>query len=320
MEAMPDPAPDREDTTDFRQTWRSRAKTGPRTAYLTVLNGSLVGRTFQVGSGRLFVGRADDCDIVLTDDGVSRRHALLVATPDGKVMVEDLHSTNGTSVNGTLASLRVLQGGERLQFGSDTVFKFEFRDAIEEQFATYLYESATQDRLTGVHNERYFREQLHAEFSWHLRHKVPLALIFLDVDHFKHVNDAYGHLAGDNILRELARRCHAEVRAEDLFARYGGEEFACLLRQTTASAAARVAEKMRRAVEAEPFAAGSETGQRTTVTISAGVAQIHGRTKGPEGLIAAADRMLYQAKSSGRNRVAPSFGAKAVPPKAAGTA
>lgn len=294
--------------TFLRPDWPAAAQTpdGPRNAYLTVLNDLLVGRTYRVGSGRLILGRADDCDIVLDDEGVSRRHALFVVTPDRKVTVEDFGSTNGTLVDGKFASVRELLGGERMKFGSDTVVKFEFRDSIEEDYATYLYESATQDRLTGVFNERYLREQLNLEFAWHHRHRLPLSLLFLDIDHFKSINDAYGHLAGDEVLKQVARRCHAASRSEDVFARYGGEEFACLLRQTHQHAAVALAERMRGAVANTTFrftVRGEEHVAR--VTISAGVARLDDGTRTAEALIAEADRHLYAAKNAGRNRVMP---------------
>jgi len=107
-------------------------------AYLTILKGTSVGRTYRLGTGRLIVGRAADCDIVLDDDGVSRRHALFVVSVQGKVTIEDLRSTNGTLINGQCCDVSALHGGERLQFGSDTVFKFEFRDPIEEALAPDL--------------------------------------------------------------------------------------------------------------------------------------------------------------------------------------
>ena len=292
--------------TFMRPDWPASAQLPdePRNAYLTVLNGKLVGRTYHIGSGRLILGRAEDCDIVLDDEGVSRRHALFVVTPDGRVVVEDIGSTNGTLVEGELVSVRELLGGERMKFGSHTVFKFEFRDAIEESYATYLYESATQDRLTRVYNERYLREQLELEFAWHHRHRLPLSLIFLDIDHFKSINDAYGHLAGDEVLKQVAQRCHAATRNEDVFARYGGEEFACLLRQTDKRAAIPLADRMRKAVCEAPFritVRGHELS--VEVTISAGVAQLKAGTESAEALIAEADRHLYAAKNAGRNRV-----------------
>ena len=295
--------------TFLRPDWVADAQKAaePRHAYLTALNGKLVGRAYRIGSGRLFVGRAADCDVVLDDEGVSRRHALLVATPDQKVTLEDFSSTNGTLIDGQLSNICELRGGERLQFGSDTVFKFEFRDPIEERYATYLYESSTQDRLTGVFNERYLRDQLDLEFAWHDRHQRPLSLIFLDIDLFKDINDQYGHLVGDDVLRQVAIRCHVVSRNEDVFARYGGDEFACLLRQTTSHDAIRLAERMRGAVANMPFRVMVRGENHSIlVTISAGVAKLEASAVTPETLIAEADRYLYAAKSAGRNRVEPS--------------
>ena len=292
--------------TFLRPDWPATAQFAdePRNAYLTILNGKQVGRSFRIGSGRLILGRAADCDIVLDEEGVSRRHALFVVTPDRRVMLEDIGSTNGTLVDGKLVGVGELVGGERMKFGSHTVFKFEFRDALEEGYATYLYESATQDRLTGVFNERYLREQLDLEFAWHHRHRLPLSLIFLDIDHFKSVNDAYGHLAGDEVLKQVAQRCHGASRSEDVFARYGGEEFACLLRQTDARAAMPLADRMRKTVCDAPFritVRGHEHALR--VSISAGLAQLVETTTTAEALLAEADRHLYAAKNAGRNRV-----------------
>ncbi len=275
-----------------------------RNAYLTVLNGTFVGRTYRLVNGRLMLGRAPDCDVVLDDDGVSRRHALFVVDSDGKVTLEDLGSTNGSLVNGVAQTVVELHGGERLSFGSDTLFKFEFRDSIEERYATHLYESATQDHLTGVYNERFLRDQLRVEFAWHKRHQRPLAVIFLDVDRFKYINDRYGHLSGDRILRKIAERCQQLARAEDVFARYGGEEFVCLLRDTPLSEAADLAERMRACVATQQFRFGDAANpQATNVTISAGVAEIRSGLELPEQLLALADERLYLAKKLGRNRV-----------------
>jgi diguanylate cyclase (GGDEF)-like protein len=293
-----------EETIERIATPLSQGATEQRNAYLTILKGTSVGRTYQLGPGRHIVGRALDCDIIVDDEGVSRRHALFVVSAQGNVVIEDLRSTNGTLINGQRSDVLGLAGGERLQFGSDTVFKFEFRDPIEEQFATHLYESATQDHLTGVFNERFLRDQLVMEFAWHSRHKFPLSLIFIDIDHFKQVNDDYGHLIGDAVLRDIAACCEGATRTEDVFARYGGEEFACLLRKTTTEGATIIAERMRRAVEEHvfEFSAGAEFNP-VRVTISAGIAEIGEDTDDPQELLAAADRRLYQAKRDGRNRV-----------------
>jgi len=131
-----------------------------------------------------------------------------------------------------------------------------------------------------------------------------MCLILLDVDFFKKVNDEYGHLMGDSVLRQLAMRCQGACRIEDVLARYGGEEFACLLRQTDAEGAIVLAERMRRVVEAAPFQHDhSGRGPSVPVTISLGVAELTPDMEEPEALIAAADRMLYRAKHAGRNRV-----------------
>jgi two-component system, cell cycle response regulator len=297
--------PEHTDTTKFREPVEPVPDEAvKRNAYLTILNGAAVGRTYRLGPGRLIVGRAPDCDVVLDDDGVSRRHALFVASANGKVILEDLGSTNGTSADGQRKSVFELRGGERLNFGSDTFFKFEFRDAIEEEYASYLYESATQDHLTGIFNERFLRDQMQVEFAWHLRHNKPLSVIFIDIDHFKQINDAYGHVVGDQVLRELAVRCLRATRTEDVFARYGGEEFTCLLRQTNLEIAGLLAERMREAVAGSPFECTRvKKPCLIDVTISAGVAELDPIFESPEELLEEADRFLYQAKKLGRNRV-----------------
>ncbi len=293
--------------------------TGSRNAYLTVLAGASVGRIYRLGPGRLLVGRAGDCDVVIDDDGVSRRHGLLVVSMEGEVTVEDLGSTNGTLVNGQRCDVLTLNGGEQLQFGSETLFKFEYRDQIEEQFATCLYESATQDHLTGVFNRQFLRNQLPVEISWHRRHHQPLSLIFIDIDHFKQVNDRFGHLVGDAVLQDVATRCNEVARAEDIFARYGGEEFVCLLRQTHIEKAAAVAERMRCAVaeHAFDFVTGTASGQ-IRISISAGVAQMRSNATDPHALLADADRRLYEAKRNGRNRVESGRGKGASPTDSTG--
>ena len=169
-----------------------------------------------------------------------------------------------------------------------------------------LLRSGLTDVLTGWHNRRYLMTRLREELARARRDDATLSCLMLDVDHFKQVNDRFGHLVGDQVLREIAQRVEVQVRASDVTARYGGEEFALLLPQTPAAQAAVLAERIRAAVAAEHFHAA---GQALAVTVSIGVAdlrpaQVPGDFKAlGESLIARADAALYAAKASGRNRV-----------------
>jgi diguanylate cyclase (GGDEF)-like protein len=171
-----------------------------------------------------------------------------------------------------------------------------------------LLRSGFTDVLTGWHNRRYLQLRLAEELARARRNQTQLACLMLDVDHFKRINDTFGHVAGDAVLRELANRIDAEVRASDVSARYGGEEFVILLPRTEASAAVGLAERIRRAVSASPYVLPG--GSSVTVTASIGIAGILPSAKANdlktigEALIARADVALYRAKSAGRDQVA----------------
>ena len=276
-----------------------------QTPYLIVLSGNAVGKMFKVSMGEMLIGRAPSCDILLDDDGVSRKHARILCQPDGAVLLMDLGSTNGTWVEGEKVDLRQLIDGDRVQIGSATILKYGYQDSVEERFVSQLYESATQDGLTGTYNKRFFTDRLTQEFAWHRRHGQVLTLILFDIDHFKKINDTYGHQPGDFVLARLAQVAGAQCRVEDVFARYGGEEFAIILRQTTAQEGTILAERIRRAVEAAEFEWARDDGMvRIPVTISLGVSSLTGEMLEPGSLIEDADRFLYKAKQGGRNRVA----------------
>jgi two-component system cell cycle response regulator len=171
---------------------------------------------------------------------------------------------------------------------------------IEEQRAE-LTRLATLDELTGLHNRRFFLRRLQDEIERAMRYKSPLALLLLDVDHFKRVNDSYGHLVGDAVLASLAEVLRASFRRTDVAARYGGEEFCALLPQTDHAGAEQVAERLRQAFAAAPVAL--QDGTRLSVTCSAGVAAFGSDAGDAQGLLRVADARLYRAKAAGRNRV-----------------
>lgn len=167
-----------------------------------------------------------------------------------------------------------------------------------------LYEKsqqlATWDALTSIFNRRYFYELALAEFKRSDRYKSPLSIIMLDIDHFKYINDKYGHLTGDQILISFVKRVQNELRTSDVFARYGGEEFIILLPETENQQAVQVAERMRIVTAEKPF-----TNKKSSpyITISLGVATLDESCDNLDTLIDRSDKALYEAKQIGRNRV-----------------
>lgn len=270
-------------------------------AYLIVLAGANVGEMYPVEGTESFLGRGEKAKIKLTDDGISRMHARIFL--DGsEVRIEDVGSANGTIVNGErLERSAALRDGDKIQIGGTTILKFTYHDKLEETFQRQMYDAALRDHLTKTFNKKHFLERLDSEFAFARRHKSPLAIIMIDLDHFKHVNDTWGHLAGDHVLATLAALVHGSLRSEDMLARYGGEEFSILCRSSTPEAARIVADRIRATIEHTSF---SFDGIAIPVTISAGVAAYpEFLAAGPAELLGAADVMLYEAKRTGRNRV-----------------
>ncbi|GAC1451736.1 MAG: hypothetical protein PVS2B3_04280 [Steroidobacteraceae bacterium] len=173
-----------------------------------------------------------------------------------------------------------------------------------------LLRSGFTDFLTGFHNRRYLHARLREEMARAQRARQSIACLMIDVDHFKRVNDQFGHLAGDAVLREVAQRIDAEMRISDTGARFGGDEFAVVLSQATLAEGEKVAARVLHAVRHLPIAIGKSATETVTLSIGVGLA-----TPGPglrdykvlaERLIAEADAALYRAKSAGRNRIATS--------------
>lgn len=165
----------------------------------------------------------------------------------------------------------------------------------EEKLATM----AKTDCLTGIYNRRYLDQRLQEELDRCRRHGSPLSILLLDIDHFKKINDTYGHLCGDYALRGIATELRRSLRSIDILGRYGGEEFCCILPETPLDQACKLAERCRAEISAAPLCC---IDQQLTVTASIGVAgQLSGDTM--DRLIKRADDALYQAKHQGRNRV-----------------
>jgi two-component system cell cycle response regulator len=246
----------------------------------------------------LVLGRDPAAAVPLRSPDASRRHARVVPEGSGH-LVEDLGSTNGTFVNGEEVERRPLRSGDRIDVGG-TVFKYLARGDAEAAEWERLRAEAVRDALTGLPNRRAFDDALAREVARAEREGAPLAALLLDVDRFMAVNDTHGHAAGDAVLRAVASRARAALRAADLLARVGGEELAALLPGADEAAAREAGERIRRAVKDGPVEAG---GVAIPVTLSVGVAVRRAGEDGP-ALLARADARLYAAKRDGRDRVA----------------
>ena len=165
---------------------------------------------------------------------------------------------------------------------------------------TELERLSNTDALTGIYNRRHLQQQLELEISRVRRYGGALSLIVFDLDHFKRVNDGYGHLAGDAVLRFVAERVSHAIRDLDVFARYGGEEFCLALPATQGDGAVQLAERLRRMLEHEP---ADVDGTLIPFTVSLGVSEMTPDIHTPAELFERADRALYQSKAAGRNRV-----------------
>jgi two-component system, cell cycle response regulator len=263
-----------------------------------------MGTRYALSDTPMVLGRGNDCDIRINDHSVSRRHARIQPGADGYYAV-DLQSTNGTFVNDVPASICKLKDGDYLRVGN-CIYRFLAGGNVEAEYHEEIYRLTIIDALTDIHNKRYLLEFLDRELSRSARYQRPLALIMIDLDKFKAVNDELGHLGGDFTLREVAACVKGNVRKEELFARYGGEEFAVVLPETSREGALYVAERIRSQVEKHPFV---YEGKTYPVTVSVGVATTNGdETLTPNELIRQADESLYTAKQEGRNRVVASAG------------
>lgn len=180
-----------------------------------------------------------------------------------------------------------------------------YADQLRASVETSL-ELAVTDQLTGLHNRRFMEQQLKALMTRAARGGPPVSVIITDMDHFKKVNDCFGHDAGDDVLRELSVRLASNFRPRDLVCRFGGEEFVVVMPETGMDDAAAIAERLRIAVESGPFrvSGGRES---LNLTVSIGVATSEAPGDSPETILKRADEALYQAKANGRNRVMSGF-------------
>lgn len=267
---------------------------------LVRVQGSDLGQVIRLDAQQYTIGRHPNSDLWITEDGISRRHARIFFEK-GDYCIEDLRSANGTFVQGHRINTQALHDGDLIQFGPSSVFRYSIADEDQETLLRQLYSASVTDSLTGAYNRDHFDRMLAAELSYARRHRTEVSLLLFDLDHFKSVNDTYGHPAGDAVLVEIARSVRKVLRREDVLTRYGGEEFAIILRAIALAGARAMAERLRVNIESGTIIADEH---RIHVTASMGVSSLSDCAEPtPQELIAIADRRLYAAKHGGRNRV-----------------
>lgn len=270
-----------------------------RSACVVVIHGEGLGRRMDIDDAPVLIGRSQESDLVIVHRSVSREHCRVWR--DGNLYrIRDLGATNATRVNEKrIDTDTVLADGDQVTVG-ESILKFISQDSVEARYHEEIYQLATHDALTDLYNRRHFIELADNEIARAIRHRRPLSLCILDVDLFKPVNDRYGHISGDEVLRQIAALLRAHARNDDVTARIGGEEFALLLPECDAEAARVLAERLREAVAATLFSPG---GEPQHITISIGIAELAAGRDARPALMAAADAALYRAKSEGRNQV-----------------
>jgi diguanylate cyclase (GGDEF)-like protein len=273
-------------------------RNGSAPACLVVLQGQRLGQRIDIGEQALTFGRAPECDFQIVERSVSRQHAQ-VWKGSGGYRVKDLDSTNKTLLNDQPIIEAELKDGDHITIGS-CVLKFMERSSVEARYHDEIYQLATMDPLTGLYNRRHFLELLERELARTTSHQRPLALLIIDLDHFKSVNDLYGHPAGDMVLKLVGASLQANARGEFIVARIGGEEFAAVLPEQDIGEATVFAQRLRSAIEALELDA---TAGPRKVTVSIGVACWKPGMGGIADLMRATDAELYRAKQDGRNRV-----------------
>lgn len=270
--------------------------------FLVCLTGPEIARPVPLDRAEVVLGRTPECELMLQAAGVSRRHCVVKRRGE-QAILEDLGSTNGTLLNEQRLrprEARPLRSGDLIRVG-EAALKYLERGDIEARYHEVVFRLMGVDALTQLKNRRFLLEQLEREIARSDRHERTLSIVLIDVDHFKNVNDTYGHLAGDCVLQQIGAILGRGVRREDCVGRLGGDEFLVLLPETLPRGAELFAARLCAWVAGEVFCYEA---RRLPVTISAGVAAWEPAHGDAHALLDAADRALYRAKGAGRNRAA----------------
>lgn len=267
---------------------------------LVHVQGTELGRVRELKSDSVLIGRSADAEVWLGDDGVSRKHAKLVKSGSDYVL-EDLNSANGSFVQGERVTRQKLSDGDQIQLGPAAIFRYSITDDDQKALLEQLYSTSVTDALTGARNREFLDSLLVTELSYAERHDHDLSFVIFDLDHFKKLNDTYGHQAGDAVLVNVADAVRKQLRAEDSLCRYGGEEFCIVLRNIDLVGAHAMGERVRAVIASLEVEHENRTLRATASVGCASRRELSEVT--PGALISLADSRLYKAKDGGRNRV-----------------
>lgn len=276
---------------------------------LVFLSGELIAVPIPLERPEVILGRALEADVRVNDAKASRRHAMIQKsfndeTQKTDYIVTDFGSRNGTYVNGERVSTCVLQNGDKIAIG-DCILRFDLLDEIDREYQRQIHRLISHDDLTGLLSSRSFFSELRREAARATAERRVFCVLMMDVDHFKMVNDQYGHLTGSKTLEEIGGCIIEVMRSGDAASRFGGEEFAAFLLDADTTQAMIAAERIRQVIEQRPFSVvrHGRPASFHNVTISIGIAAFPDDSSDPIELVEMADSALYRAKREGRNRV-----------------
>jgi two-component system, cell cycle response regulator len=267
---------------------------------LILYDGDEIGGLHSLTKDQTVIGRAAGCDIVIPEPRVSPRHAMIRRTSAGgsEFEIVDLQSASGTLLEGAPVERAVLQSGDKVGIG-DRILSFAMLDKADLAYQSRIVQMIHIDELTGLFTKRSLFRALETELTRALRYRHPIAVLMMDLDHFKRVNDTHGHLVGSSCLSEVGKLIRMSTRETDVSGRYGGEEFVTFLPESDTVAGLIVAERIRATMEQHVFRSDDLA---FSVTISIGIAGWPEDGNDVESLVRAADTALYRAKHRGRNR------------------
>ncbi len=276
---------------------------------LVFLGGDLLAVSIPLEREMVILGRALEADVRINDTKASRQHAQIetifdAQTNETNYVLTDFDSKNGTLLNGQKIKQEILQSGDKISIG-EHILRFELLDEIDREYQHQIRRLLSHDDLTGLLSSRSFFSELRREAAQAKVENRPFCVLMMDIDHFKQVNDSYGHLTGSKTIEEIGFCIMQCLRSGDVAARFGGEEFAAFLLDAEISQAIVAAERIRVVIEENEFSILKPGKQTKThrITISIGIAVFPNDSHDPIELVEMADSALYRAKHEGRNRV-----------------